>query len=436
MASCDDFMDVHEEYIKGGEIIYAPRTDSTAFIAGKERILFRVWLFNSPNVKTVDLYWNARADSLIIPVTPSTGLDSIDIILPDMGEKSYTFDIRTTDIYGNKSLWDNNFGNSYGSEYVETLMERRFKGIRGLQDGANITFYTGIEGMVRTEVRYETNNGEQKVVSTSRTDNLVFCPDAKAGTEFEFRSLFIPEELAIDTFALDWKRGDKVFPEPFEEGLIFYMPFDNNYTEAISEINANIIENPSFGSGIISEAYLGAANSYITFNTSNFAESPKTNFSVAFWYKINLTPSKAGIITMGPVTDGADENHQNNRNYGIRIFRENNDGKVFTFNIGNGSYDSWLIADSKPLEDNNQWVHITLTLSNDKARIYYDGEEVVSGDVSVNWSGCDLISIGSGAPRFNEWGHLSDESLIDDLRLYNKTLSKVEIDNLIAKSPK
>ncbi len=39
ITSCEDFMDVHKEYIEGGEIIYAPKPDSIAFIAGKERIL-------------------------------------------------------------------------------------------------------------------------------------------------------------------------------------------------------------------------------------------------------------------------------------------------------------------------------------------------------------------------------------------------------------
>lgn len=34
-VSCDDFMDVHKEYIEDGEIIYAPKPDTIGFIAGK-----------------------------------------------------------------------------------------------------------------------------------------------------------------------------------------------------------------------------------------------------------------------------------------------------------------------------------------------------------------------------------------------------------------
>ena len=43
------------------------------------------------------------------------------------------------------------------------------------------------------------------------------------------------------------------------------------------------------------------------------------------------------------------------------------------------------------------------------------------------------MSIGSGAPRFNEWNHLSDHSLIDELRIYNKALSAAEIKQLMNK---
>jgi hypothetical protein len=42
------------------------------------------------------------------------------------------------------------------------------------------------------------------------------------------------------------------------------------------------------------------------------------------------------------------------------------------------------------------------------------------------------MSIGSGAPRFNEWGHLSDLSLIDEVRIYNKALPASEIERLAA----
>jgi len=48
----------------------------------------------------------------------------------------------------------------------------------------------------------------------------------------------------------------------------------------------------------------------------------------------------------------------------------------------------------------------------------------------VDWTGCNLLSIGSGSPRFTEWGHFSDLSYIDELRLYNKALSQGEVQSI------
>ena len=103
--SCEDFMDIHKEYIEGGEIIYAPKPDTISFIAGKDRILFNCRTYNAPNVRTIDVYWNEGLDSLIIPVELNTGYDSISVVLEDMEEKSYSFNVRTTDNYGHKSLY-------------------------------------------------------------------------------------------------------------------------------------------------------------------------------------------------------------------------------------------------------------------------------------------------------------------------------------------
>src|SRR5690606_3791113 len=96
-TSCESFMDIHEEYVKDGEIIYAPKADSIQFIAGKGRVQFAFWLKNAPNVKSIDLYWNSMSDSLITPVSPTTGLDSFYVVVPDLPEGAYTFEVKTRD---------------------------------------------------------------------------------------------------------------------------------------------------------------------------------------------------------------------------------------------------------------------------------------------------------------------------------------------------
>ncbi len=216
LLSCEDFMDIHQKYVEGGEIIYAPKTDSVAFIAGKERVLFRFWLYNAPNVKSVNLYWNDGLDSLVTAVTPTTGLDSTDVILPDMPEKSYTFNVHTVDKYGHASLTTTDFGTSYGEVFQSSLSNRRIKDVSITDKGGTVSWYSAAENLTGNEVRYVTNTGEKSVVRMSSAENEVLCPDAKAGTAFEYRSLFVPEEGAIDTFAVEWTTYETAFPAIYE----------------------------------------------------------------------------------------------------------------------------------------------------------------------------------------------------------------------------
>ena len=208
-VSCEDFMDIHKEYIEGGEIIYAPKPDSVNFLAGKNRVMFNCRTYNATNVSSIDVYWNAGADSLIIPVDLTTGYDSISVILDNMEEKSYTFDVRTTDNFGHKSLYVTDFGTSYGDTYQSRLSDRRIKNLSFSENAGVVSWYFAPDDLVRSEIRYVKNDGSQAVAITLSTADEVELPEIKLGSSIEYRSLFIPEAEAIDTFATSWKIYEK-----------------------------------------------------------------------------------------------------------------------------------------------------------------------------------------------------------------------------------
>lgn len=273
VAGCEEFTDIHQEYVEGGEIIYAPKTDSIAFIAGKERILFRFWLYNSPNVETVNLYWNNDLDSLVTAVTPSTGLDSTDIVLPAMAEKSYTFRVNTRDKYGHPSLTATDFGTAYGAIFQSSLVQRRVKAVSISDKGGQISWYSAAENLVRNEIRYETNEGTTKVVKMPASANAVLCPGAKTGSTFEFRSLYIPEEEAIDTFTVDWTTNPTPFPAIYE--------YDKSGWTVVS------FSDQEAGDG-------GGVNSLLDGNLNNWWHSQYENggSTLPHWVVIDLTSSK------------------------------------------------------------------------------------------------------------------------------------------------
>ena len=225
-------------------------------------------------------------------------------------------------------------------------------------------------------------------------------------------------------------------PPPIgEDGQMFYMSFDEDLEDFQSLMEAAVVGNPTFVDGKSGLAYSGAANSYITFDVANLAVPLSSEMTFAFWYKVNNDHDRAGIIVIGPPHAGQPADAQNNRTSGIRIFREGGQIQTIKANIGDGEADIWLDGGDNAQIDSEDadWIYIALVLESNKAILYMDGVEVSTADFSgISWQDSDIISIGSGAPRFNEWGHLSDNSLIDEVRFYNKALPASEIASLAA----
>lgn len=193
------------------------------------------------------------------------------------------------------------------------------------------------------------------------------------------------------------------------DGEIFYMPFDGDYMEMISFKNADVVGTPKFaGQSLLGlDAYAGAADAYLTFPTDGLQGN---EFSAVFWMKINAVPDRAGILVMG-APDDANPDNMNNRKQGFRFFRENADGmQRFKLNAGNGAADSWFdggaAADVDPTKD--KWVNFAFAISGTECVVYIDGNQAAQGEFDgIDWTGCDVLSIMSGAPRFTGWSHLS-----------------------------
>lgn len=220
--------------------------------------------------------------------------------------------------------------------------------------------------------------------------------------------------------------------EPKYDGEVFYMPFEEEYLDKVSDRTASEVGNPGFASnGLIGMAYKGAADSYLTFPTDDFMAE---EISFSFWINIVEEPDRAGVITISP-PDEDDPDHPNNRTAGLRILHENAGGmQRFKLNVGTGEADVWVDGGDKADVDpgDGEWVHIAAVISGSEAALYIDGNEVQRSDIDgISWDGCKNMSIMSGAPFFTGWDHFSDEGAMDELRIFNKALSPVEIQEII-----
>lgn len=216
-----------------------------------------------------------------------------------------------------------------------------------------------------------------------------------------------------------------------------HLNFNGSYSDTVSGMEATVIGTPGFaGEGYAgSNAYKGAENSYLTFPTDGLLSN---EFTAAFWYKLNATPDRAGILVVGPKDseNGGYPEVQNKRSSGFRFFREGGaTNQTFKLNVGNGTDDNWFDGGAAATIDptaNNGWIHIAFTIGSSECVVYINGEPVAQGPFAgIDWADCDLMSVMSGAPRFTEWGHKSDLSEMDDLRIFSKALSKTEIQSLM-----
>lgn len=217
--------------------------------------------------------------------------------------------------------------------------------------------------------------------------------------------------------------------------VTLHMPFNDDYKDLASNREVTVVGSPGFAGESVegSNAYAGAADSYLLLPTAGLLSQ---EISATFWYKINPDPDRAGILTIGPPDEenASYPDVQNKRTSGFRLFREGNATEQrIKLNIGTGTGDSWNdggVIDATA----GEWVHVAFTISSTESKIYLNGEVVNTGTLAspVDWTGTDILTVMSGAPRFTEWNHLADRSFMDNLRFYNKVLTAEEIQNSIS----
>lgn len=241
--------------------------------------------------------------------------------------------------------------------------------------------------------------------------------------ELRFYNKALSSEEVIQIF------GGSYTPPYF--GSTLYMPFDGTNVDKVTNTTASAVGTPGFAgeSMVGSDAYLGATDSYLTVPITNLFSN---EFSGAFWYKVDSTPDRAGILTVGPPMNGTD----NDLSSGFRLFREGSATEQrIKLHLGTDGGDVWNDGDVIDVTA-GEWVHIAFTVSATSTQIYFNGVAVTNSgnmtDKTISWANCTNLSIGSGQPNFIGWNHLADLSIIDDLYLFDRTLTVEEIQALMA----
>jgi hypothetical protein len=281
---------------------------------------------------------------------------------------------------------------------LEATDDIELKKVSLQMDGTEITSYTSFIDYRRAVIAYSYNN-----VTNGDHSLTVIATDMSDKTT---------------TQVVNFKKVAAYVPL---DGEVFYMPFDGDYVDLVNFKAATTVGTPGFGTGKVGQAYAGATDAYLTFPTAGLLG---TEFSVAFWYKMNNTPLRAGILAISPVGDS--------RSTGLRFARENSgDNQNLFVNLGITSTEVWINPFYVATPSGN-WMHIAISISGTTATFYVNGTVVNETPLAapIDWTGCPSMSIASGAPNFAYWEHFSDLSLYDEMRIFNKAISAEEVDQI------
>lgn len=199
IISCGDMTDDYKKFLEGGEIVYPAKADSVEAHPGKNRIELQWLILSDPSITSATIYWNAKRNSKKIPITRTTGVDTIRVILDEMEEGTHTFEIYTFNADGGKSVTAEVIGTVYGNRYESSLLSEFYFLRYDPKKGGYITWSAQLDNVVGNEVRYTTNAGKTASLFVANGDSLFSLPDFDHHSPVTYRTAYVPP-MAIDTF--------------------------------------------------------------------------------------------------------------------------------------------------------------------------------------------------------------------------------------------
>lgn len=170
-----------------------------------------------PSVSKYVIYWNNKADSLVVTSNNHNTSDSVTAVIPGLSEYIYSFTIMSYDSKGNRSVpLDINNVKVYGPVYQSGLLNRVYDAANPFTVSENgdvkLNFLAADTSSlnVSTIIKYTNRNNVVVEKNLAADANSLTINDYKSGAPVSFRSGYIPVKGAIDTFYVE---NFSTFPE-------------------------------------------------------------------------------------------------------------------------------------------------------------------------------------------------------------------------------
>lgn len=202
LVSCGDMDETYRHFWDEGEKVYPAPADSLKVYSGKNRVAISWIVKGDPNVKKAKIYWNNNTDSLEVPLQSTGKNDSLYLLIDDLAEGTYSFDVFTFNSNGDKSVPRSVVGTVFGDSYGNTLLSRFMQS--AFHDNNVLTITWGSpadETSIGSEIYYKSSEGvpvkliADNLAQTTTIEGFV----SELNPTISYRTIYVPT-MSIDTF--------------------------------------------------------------------------------------------------------------------------------------------------------------------------------------------------------------------------------------------
>jgi hypothetical protein len=276
--------ETYREFVEEGEMVYSGRPSRFIAHSGRKRMVLTFELAADPKITQVKIFWNnpeLANGAAPVPGQRNPGRDSLkfeiqkasrekDYVVPieNLVEGIYTFEIFTFDSNGNTSIRNEAIGEVFGDVFQNSIVNRpleravHYKQFNNPESNLDLEWLGAAKAIVAVEIKYtNTDDVEQTVIETKVTvvanRPKVFLPrtimpNYKPGTNFQYRTGFLPNIMAADTFWTDYNQVTFVQEDRMIRPGIYKiiarhsgstLKVRNNATAANGQVEQNVYDN-------------------------------------------------------------------------------------------------------------------------------------------------------------------------------------------------
>lgn len=201
ITACGKSDTAYKDFAPEGEVVYPGKVDSVKIYPGNNRVKLTWLLKTDSRITKCRVYWNQRQDSLEVAVTRTAGVDTITVLLNNMTEGPYSFDVYSYNAKGNVSIKTNATGDVYGPFYTGNLVNRLFRKAVYSAGKTRIEWVVADPRSFGLQLRYKDLAGVTQTLLVPSKDMITNIPANVLNNELEYETLYLPVPNAIDTFA-------------------------------------------------------------------------------------------------------------------------------------------------------------------------------------------------------------------------------------------